>query len=98
MILFWTEESLRDLSEIREYIALDSSEAANRTIRRIIDATEQLKQFPRSGRAVQAEVREIITAPYRIFYGIEADRVVVIGVAHGMRDAARFLEHRRGQQ
>ena len=90
MKLEWTEPSLLDLENIREYIAKDSEYYAERFIARIIEAAETLQQFPLIGRAVpEAEdetIRELLFHNYRVIYRAEADRVLILTVIHGGRD------------
>lgn len=62
MKLTWTEPALVDLESIRDYIKKDSEYYANQFIDRIIDAVENLEQFPEMGRRVpEAEVRKAIS-------------------------------------
>ncbi|MCI0354632.1 MAG: type II toxin-antitoxin system RelE/ParE family toxin [Acidobacteria bacterium] len=102
MTVVWTEESRRDLSEIREYISLDSPPSADRVLRQIIDSTQRLKQFPESGRRVpespNTDLREVVVPPYRVIYAVQEGAVVILGVAHGRRDAQAFLARLRGEQ
>ena len=52
-------------------------------------ATEQLEQFPRSGRVVaetaRQEIREIIVHGYRVIYRLSSDEVEILTVHHGAR-------------
>ncbi|MGH9555075.1 MAG: type II toxin-antitoxin system RelE/ParE family toxin [Terriglobales bacterium] len=102
MTVVWTEESRRDLSEIRDYISLDSPSSADRLLQQIIDSTHRLKQFPASGRRVpespRADLREVVVQPYRVIYAVEERTVVILGVAPGRRDAQAFLARLRGER
>ena len=59
---------------------------ADKVIKRIIHSTERLSSFPLSGRKVPEynlkEIREIIEAPYRILYHVDANRIEIINVLH----------------
>lgn len=94
MKLEWTEPSLLDLENIRDYIAKDSEFYAARFIARIIDAAETLQNQPRIGRAVpEAEdetIRELIFQNYRIIYRVERERILILTVIHGGRDLSRI--------
>jgi toxin ParE1/3/4 len=54
---------------------------------RMRTALRSLGQYPYSGRIVpefpELDCREIIIAPYRIFYVVRDDTVWVVGVWHG---------------
>jgi len=45
----WTERSLEDLNEIRDYIARDSKSYANLFVKKLYDAVQKLKEFPNIG-------------------------------------------------
>jgi toxin ParE1/3/4 len=87
MRIIWTERALRRLQELHDYIARDQPINARRVIHRLLARTEQLTRQPRSGRTVpeydDATMRELIDAPYRIVYRIDADTVYVLSVRHG---------------
>lgn len=59
--VIWTEPALEDLREIHDFIARDSAQHAQVTIRRIQDAVGRLDSFPLSGRIVP----EFPGGPYR---------------------------------
>lgn len=94
MKLEWTEPSLLDLENLREYIAKDSEYYASQFIERIIEAAETLQEQPRIGRVVpEAEdetIRELLFQNYRIMYRVEPDRVLILTVIHGSRDTLRL--------
>ena len=60
MKLEWTEPSLLDMENLRDYIAKDSEYYAARFIARIIEAAETLPQFPLVGRVVPEAADETI--------------------------------------
>lgn len=70
MKVHWTEVAVEHLVAIHEYIARDSPEYALRVVDRLTRRSQQIGEFPRSGRAVPelalADVREVIEGPYRI--------------------------------
>jgi addiction module RelE/StbE family toxin len=102
MKVLWTEESRRDLSEICDFISLDSPSSAEHVLLEIVDSTRRLTRFPESGRRVpgwpEQHLREVICPPYRVVYTIENRVVVILAVLHGKRDAAAFLLRLRGEQ
>jgi toxin ParE1/3/4 len=82
--VIWTEPALQDLDVIADYIALDKPEAAAGLVARIFEKVESLKRFPRLGSAPPElpglPYRQLIVLPCRIFYRIEAKRVVILHV------------------
>jgi toxin ParE1/3/4 len=62
---------------------------AQLVVRRVLDATERLTAFPRSGRRVpefsRDDLREVIMDPYRIIYRVTGDQVEIAAVRHGAR-------------
>ena len=90
MTVEWTDEALKSLAEIHFYISEESPTAADRTIRRLFARVEQLDSFPLSGRIVPEfaadQVRELIEAPYRVWYRVLPAGAQVLAVVHGARD------------
>ena len=90
MKVVWTEPAFSQLKSIHKYISQTSVEYADRMVDRITRRSEQIAQYPLSGRVVpefgQREVREIIERPYRIIYHILPDQIEVLSVMHGAQD------------
>lgn len=72
MRIIWTEKAEKQLDQIFEYIATDSSLYAYRTVGQIIEAVENLPPHPRKGRKIpeyeREDIREVFHHPYRIIY------------------------------
>ena len=87
MRVYWTDNSIEHLLEINEYISLNSPVYAKRVVDRITRRSEQIADFPMSGRKVpeyEAEdIREIIEKPYRLIYRIKSDQIDILAVIHG---------------
>ena len=87
MKVHWTETAEAHLGAIYAYIAQDSKNYALRTVDRITRRSQQIGEFPLSGRKVPEyesdQIREVFFGPYRIIYHIKADQVDVIAVIHG---------------
>ncbi|MBW2671293.1 MAG: type II toxin-antitoxin system RelE/ParE family toxin [Deltaproteobacteria bacterium] len=85
----WTDNSIGHLLGIYEYIARNSPVYAKRVVDRITRRSEQIAEFPLSGRKVpeyKAEnIREIIEKPYRIIYRIKSDQIDILAVIHGAK-------------
>jgi len=93
MKVHWTDNSIDHLLGIYEYIARNSNIYAKRTVDKITRRSEQIAEFPMSGRKVpeyEAEdIREIIEKPYRIIYRIKPDQIDILAVVHGARLLAK---------
>ena len=88
-----TDPAVSDIEGIKEYIARDSEYYAALLVEKIINAVENLKQFPGIGRMVpeakNKSIREILLRNYRIIYRVERERIVIPTVIHGSRDLTR---------
>ena len=87
----WTRQSVKDLSDIFEYISIDSKKYAQRHIIRIKARTQILKRNPEIGKIVpelpQSGYRELIEGNYRIIYKpLNAARVDILTIHHSSRD------------
>lgn len=90
MEVVWSEQALRDVEHIRDYIAEDSPAYAQPFIERLLKATRHLPAFPESGRlmpeANSSSTREVIYQGYRIVYRLRLDTIEIVMVVHGSRD------------
>ena len=91
--VIWASSALDDIAGIAEYIARDSPDAASLFVRRLMEATDRLQEFPSSGRIIpeidEADAREIIYRAYRIMYRVMGNEVWITGVVHGAREWRR---------
>jgi toxin ParE1/3/4 len=87
MRVHWTVTAEAHLDAIYAYIAQDSETYALRTVDRITRRSQQIGEFPMSGRKVPEyefdKIREVFSGPYRIIYHVKADQIDVIAVIHG---------------
>jgi addiction module RelE/StbE family toxin len=85
--VFWTETAVNHLTAIYGYISQNSPQYAQRVVERLTQRSEQIAQFPLSGRMVPEfeaqQIREVIERPYRIIYHIKPDQIDIIAVLHG---------------
>ena len=90
MEIHWTETAESHLDAIYNYISLDSPRYAAQLIDRIISRSQQIADFPLSGRRVPEyemdQIREVIEGSYRIIYYIKPDQITVLAVIHGRRN------------
>ena len=74
MKVLWTENALKHLLDIYEYISQNSPTYATRMVDRLTRRSEQIANFPMSGREVteyEAEdIREVIEKPTGSFTGL----------------------------
>ena len=86
--------ALRDLGQIRAYIARDNPRAAQAFVLRLLDEAESLKAFPeRGGHIVERPgARFVIVHPYLVVYRIveESRTVRVLRYWHGARERMRM--------
>jgi toxin ParE1/3/4 len=85
----WTETSIEHLISIYDQISQDSSFYATKMVDRLTRRSQQIGDFPTSGRVVPEygaqDLREIIEGSYRLIYRVKADQVDVVAVIHGAR-------------
>jgi len=97
--LVWTLDAIRDLDRIGEYIEHDSPAYAAVFVRKIVEAVENVRDFPRIGRIVpefgDESLREVIFQNYRLIYRIAGDRAGVLAVWHSAMDVTRAAQRRR---
>ena len=90
----WTDEALRWLEDIFEYIAADNPAAAAQTVQGIYERAQVLATFPEIGHrylASSRNVRILLYGHYRIAYLVKDDRSVdIVGVFHGSLDITRY--------
>jgi toxin ParE1/3/4 len=88
--IIWSSQAQDDLAAIRTFIARDSERYAQLTIERIIAATDQLLNFPRSGRVVPEvgddNLRELLVGFYRVVYRLQDPSIGIATVVHMSRD------------
>lgn len=93
MKVHWTDTAEGHLDAIYAYIALDSPEYAKCMVDRITRRSQQIADFPLSGRKVPEydldRIREVIEGPYRIIYHIKPNQIDVVAVIHGAMDVLR---------
>lgn len=100
--IYWSPAARADLRDIVEYIAArgDGANAA-RIFERLVARVERLATQPQRGHrppefelATEPPLLEIIERPWRILYGCERGRVVVVAIVDDRRDVAAALKGR----
>ena len=101
-VVFLTDDAVRDLEELYDYIALhDVPQKADYVLDQIERVFSRLSEFPERGahpkelRALGIrEYREIYFKPYRIIYRVIDKNVYVLLIADGRRDMQTLLQRR----
>ncbi len=98
----WSQTAKDDLKEIIEYISKDSTDTALKILESLEKQTHDLCQFPKRGRRIPelhknniSKYRELIHAPWRIFYKIEEKKVYILAVIDGRRNIEDLLLKRQ---
>jgi plasmid stabilization system protein ParE len=81
---------MRDLKQIRDFIAVENPSAAVRVAESLLNRAEGLATFPERGGLVRGRpgLRFIVVGPYLIFYRLD-DEMSLVRVTrfwHGARD------------
>ncbi len=99
--ILWADVAWQDLSDIIEYIAIDSPANALKTLPEIKKTASILHSLPERGRVVPELqdqgiqiYRELITAPWRIIYRISDKNVYVLSVLDARRNVEDVLLNR----
>ena len=87
MTVHWTDTARDHLRAIHAYVARNSPQYALRVVDRLTRRSQQIAEFPLSGREVPEfsvpQVREILEGSFRIIYYIKLDQIDVLAVIHG---------------
>jgi toxin ParE1/3/4 len=86
--IVWLDDALQDLDDIGSYIALDDVRAAERVVRRIVEAVSVLAWHPMLGRLLgDGDTRRLIVTgtPYIAFYRLR-ERIEILAILHGARE------------
>jgi len=85
----WTDTARDHLRAIHDYVARNSPQYALRVVDRLTRRSQQIAEFPLSGREVPEfavpQVRQVLEGPFRIIYYIKSDQIDVVAVIHGAR-------------
>jgi len=83
----WTDNALKELDNIANFISKDSPKYAQILVKQIYEMISHLEQFPKFGRKVpeynDPNLREILYKNYRIIYLIKQKHIEIISIIHG---------------
>lgn len=80
----FSKSAVEDLQRLRQFIAVQDSEAAARVAQRIRESIATLALFPAKGRPVEGfpNVRELIAGNYIVRYVYEEERITILRIWH----------------
>ncbi|TVR74118.1 MAG: type II toxin-antitoxin system RelE/ParE family toxin [Spirochaetaceae bacterium] len=98
----WSTIAAQDLDDIVSWILDNHSVQHAESFVNIVDASvQQLSQQPESGRVIPelerqniTKYRELVLPPWRLFYTIDGDRVLIHAVIDGRRSIEDILLRR----
>ena len=83
--IVWSVLARTRLRQIRDYVARDKPDAAERLATRIVAVVEALRDHPYLGRAgAEPGIRELVigSTPYMVLYRVEGQRVIISTIWH----------------
>jgi plasmid stabilization system protein ParE len=87
--IFFTEDSLKDLENILDYIRADNEAAAEAFGTALLNHVELLQDFPRIGTPIRKRphIRKLLHSPVRIYYRLheDTDLIEILHFWHGAR-------------
>ncbi len=92
-------ESIKDLEEIKAYIAeeLCNGQAATKTVSQILNNIRRLSEFPESGSLLSniigfdTRYRFLVCGNYVAFYRLDENEVRVVRILYGRRNFMQIL-------
>jgi len=94
--IVWTEEAVRWMKEILDYIAVENPDAAHKVVAGIYDRVQVLQEFPEIGSIYRRDsagtIRILLYGHYRIAYFVKSvSAVEILGIFHGAMNIDRLL-------
>ncbi len=87
--LIWSPRAIQDLTDICDYIALDSEQYARLFAERVVGIVESIPNHPKLGAKVpeydRDDLRERIFQNYRIVYRLSPELIEVVSIVLGAR-------------
>lgn len=96
MKVVFSESAVTQFLAALEYNRRDNPTAARAFRDKVASVLQRLVEFPQSGRHIPEfpalETREVIIAPYRFFYRVHEDTILVVAAWHGAQLPAEPAE------
>jgi len=94
MALRYTEDAIKDLDDILDFIADDSSERALAFVAKIKSKIELLADFPAlgvscQGKGISENCRVMIYKSYLIFYSVNEEEILILNIINAAEDYTR---------
>lgn len=85
----YTDEAIKDLQRLREFIAKNNPSAANRIASNLISRVKLLTEFPQIGTPVNQapnpeSIRDMFFDKYVVRYSVHTDTVIILRIWHGL--------------
>ncbi len=84
--LRWTEHAVTQLEGVVDYISATSPVYAEGVVLRIDQRLQSARAYPEIGKRVPEKddptIRELVSAPYRVFYRPRPDCIEVLAIVH----------------
>jgi toxin ParE1/3/4 len=96
MKLVYSRESINQLDDISDFIALDNPVRANSFVAELREACDKIKISPAAYPKVDLKnaknVRKKVFKPYIIYYSIQSDFIFIHHIIHGARDQSSVFK------
>ena len=99
--VIWTSVAENDLTEIIEYISVESPQSALNVLKKIEKKASSLYTMPERGRIVPelqdqgiTQYRELVIPPWRLIYRVSERKIFVLSVIDSHRNVEDILLNR----
>ncbi len=89
MKLVYTDEAIKDLKRLREFIEVHNRSAAAKIAAELVGKIEVLPEFPKLGVPVELapvpeSVRDMVFGRYVVRYSVHASAIIILRIWHGL--------------
>lgn len=89
MKLVYTDEAIKDLQRLREFIVVHNPPAATKIAAELVGKIELLPDFPQIGSPVglapdPESVRDMVFGKYVVRYSVHSSVIIILRVWHGL--------------
>ena len=91
MKLVYTDEAIKDLKRLREFVAVHNPSAAGRIAAELVSKFELLPDFPRMGKPVELapvpdSIRDMVFGKYVVRYSVHTSVIIILRVWHELEE------------